>query len=50
MGFGLEEGGLPSAIKRGRVVVFNCIKIVQLYTQCTVSSVQMYSPCRVAEW
>ena len=36
VGFGLALGGLPSAIKRGRVVVFYGVKNVQSYRQCTL--------------
>ena len=36
VGFGLALGGLPSAIKRGRVVVFPRVKNVHLYRQCTL--------------
>ena len=36
VGFGLALGGLPSAIKRGRVVVFPRVKNVHLYRQYTL--------------
>ena len=36
VGFGLALGGLPSAIKTGRVVLFPRVKNVHLYRECTL--------------